>query len=225
MWLGAIYPYSLGARLHILLIQFYIMKSILMTLLISFSLNTHSYEISSCNSNLQSMNFSVFLTSTPSVIVSGTRHGLIAYMMMRYVSLPFELFSRNENSDFLDPYNGRRPTTGRLIFNSIREEVFFRFLLQPSFQFILRDLIFRVTDSSKLSSQIALHSSIIATSVIFGVAHLYNPNPQIRQCFYSMVFGVYVGYLSCNHDPREVIVCHVVANLVDGVINYLFSFF
>ena len=201
------------------------MKNVLMILLMSFSLNIYSYEIGGCNSNLQPMSFSVFLTSTPSMIISGAGHALIGYIIMRYVSLPFDLFSSNENPDSIDPYNGRRPTGARLIILSIREEVLFRFLLQPSFQFILRNLIFRVTGSSELSSQIALHSSIIATSFIFGAVHLYNANPQICQFFYSMSFGVYVGYLSCNHDPREVIACHVVVNFVDEIIDYLFSFF
>ena len=146
----------------------------------------------------------------------------VVIIFSRYVSNPYDrdmpnlltILSLSEEQCLIIIRNLRFPDYNLIVKGSIAEEIIFRFIgltaVKSHMNYLLEKLEY---DGQELKNKSEIFSVIIS-SIVFGLSHLLNPNPQLAQAISATFGGLFFGYIYCGNGIISPITAHMVNNLL-----------
>lgn len=132
------------------------------------------------------------------------------------IGVNMEMSDAYEEAVFLNPFNA-------IVQAPVFEELVFRETIQTTFM-VLAEQILPDSDIEVFSTQIKLSAlvSIVATSILFGLAHLQNGTGLV-QCVLATLSGLLLGYLKHEYGLSSSIAAHMTNNTIAWSIAQLSS--
>ncbi|WP_257274195.1 MULTISPECIES: CPBP family intramembrane glutamic endopeptidase [unclassified Endozoicomonas] len=100
------------------------------------------------------------------------------------------------------------------IIAAAEEEFIYRFIGLTAIESHVKYLLGKLEyDSDEINGKSQFYA-ITISSIVFGLLHLRNVNPQIAQAFIATVSGFYFGYIYCENGMIAPLTAHIVNNVL-----------